>query len=109
MEYCDIHTTLERAGLSKTSQRVAVLTALVHAQTPLSAKDILDRVSGDSRVNKVTVYRILSSFKAGSIIREIATDHGVTTRRTPISTAVSAGACPACPNRCSARAASSTS
>ena len=77
MEYCDIHTTLERAGLSKTSQRVAVLTALVHAQTPLSAKDILDRVSGDSRVNKVTIYRILSSFKAGSIIREIATDHGV--------------------------------
>ncbi len=76
MEHCDIYTTLERAGLSKTSQRVAVLTALVHAETPLSVKDILERVSGDSPVNKVTVYRILASFKAESIIREIATDHG---------------------------------
>ena len=77
MEHCDIHTTLESAGLSKTAQRVAVLTALVHAETPLSARDILDRVAGDSRINKVTVYRILASFKAESIIREIATDHGV--------------------------------
>ena len=77
MDQCDIHTTLEHAGLSKTSQRVAVLTALVHAQTPLSVKDILDRVCGEGRINKVTVYRILASFKAEGIIREIATDHGV--------------------------------
>ena len=76
MEHCDINTTLERAGLSKTSQRVAVLAALVHAETPLSARDILQRVSGEGRINKVTVYRILASFKAGSIVREIATDHG---------------------------------
>lgn len=76
MGHCDINTTLERAGLSKTSQRVAVLTALVHAESPLSAREILQRVSGKGRINKVTVYRILASFKAGSIIREIATDHG---------------------------------
>lgn len=76
MAHCDIHITLERAGLSKTPQRVAVLTALVHAETPLSVKDILQRVSGEGRINKVTVYRILASFKAGNIIREIATDHG---------------------------------
>ena len=77
MEHCDIHTTLEHAGLSKTSQRVAVLTALVHAQTPLRVKDILEQVCGDSQINTVTVYRILASFKAEGIIREIATDHGV--------------------------------
>ena len=76
MGHCDIHATLERAGLSKTSQRVAVLTALVHAETPLSARDILARVSGGGRINRVTVYRILASFKAGGIIRELATDHG---------------------------------
>jgi len=76
MGHCDINTTLERAGLSKTSQRGAVLTALVHAEPPLSARDILQRVSGEGRINKVTVYRILASFKAGSIVREIATDHG---------------------------------
>lgn len=77
MDHCDIHTTLEHAGLSKTSQRVAVLKVLVHAETPLRVKDILDRVCGDSQMNKVTVYRILASFKAEGIIREIATDHGV--------------------------------
>ncbi|NPV03559.1 MAG: transcriptional repressor [Syntrophaceae bacterium] len=77
MEHCDIRTTLDRAGLSKTPQRMAVLRALVHADTPLSAKDILDRLGGGSRINKVTVYRTLSSLKAERIIREIATDHGV--------------------------------
>jgi len=77
MEHCDIHTTLEHAGLSKTSQRVAVLTVLVHSDTPVTVKDILDRISAEGQVNKVTVYRILSSFKAEGIIREIATDHGV--------------------------------
>jgi len=77
MEHCDIRATLERAGLAKTPRRMAVLAALVHAQSPLSAKDILERLAGGSRINKVTVYRILASFKAGSIIREIATDHGV--------------------------------
>ena len=77
MDHCDIHTTLEHAGLSKTSQRVAVLTVLVHSDTPVTVKDILDRISAEGQVNKVTVYRILSSFKAEGIIREIATDHGV--------------------------------
>jgi len=77
MAHCDIRTTLEQAGLAKTPRRMAVLAALVHAQSPLSAKDILERLAGGSRINKVTVYRILASFKAGSIIREIATDHGV--------------------------------
>ncbi len=77
MEHCDIHTTLEHAGLSKTSQRLAVLKELVHAQTPLRVKDILDRVCGEGQINKVTVYRILASFKTEGIIREIATDHGV--------------------------------
>jgi len=77
MEHCDIRATLDRAGLAKTSQRVAVLTALVHAETPLSVKDILERLAAGSRVNNVTIYRILASFKAEGIVREIATDHGV--------------------------------
>ncbi len=76
MEHCDIYTTLRDAGLSRTSQRVAVLTALVHAEIPLCVKEILERISLDCRVNKVTIYRILDSFKTAGIIREIPTDHG---------------------------------
>ena len=76
MEHCDIGTTLQDAGLSRTSQRVAVLSALVHAYLPLSVKDILDLIGLDCRINKVTVYRILDSLKTAAIIREIPTDHG---------------------------------
>lgn len=76
MEHCDIHTTLQDAGLSKTQQRVAVLSALVHASVPLCVKDILDQIGLDCRINKVTVYRILDSFGTAGIIREIPTDHG---------------------------------
>jgi Fur family ferric uptake transcriptional regulator len=76
MEHCDIHTTLQDAGLSKTSQRVAVLSALVRAYLPLSVKDILEQIGLDCRINKVTVYRTLDSLKTAGIIREIPTDHG---------------------------------
>ncbi len=76
MEHCDIQTTLQDAGLSKTSQRVAVLSALIHAEIPLCVKDILEQIGLHRHVNKVTVYRILDSFRAAGIIREIPTEHG---------------------------------
>jgi Fe2+ or Zn2+ uptake regulation protein len=76
MEHCDIYTTLQDAGLSKTSQRVAVLSTLIHTGIPLCVKDILEQIGPDCHVNKVTVYRILDSFKTAGIIREIPTDHG---------------------------------
>jgi Fe2+ or Zn2+ uptake regulation protein len=78
MEHCDIHTTLQGAGLSRTAQRVAVLSALIHADIPLCARDILEKTSWDCRINKVTVYRILESFRTAGIIREIPTEHGET-------------------------------
>ncbi len=76
MEHCNINITLQDAGLSKTLQRVAVLSALVHANVPLCVKDILDLIGPDCPINKVTVYRVLDSFKTAGIIREIPTDHG---------------------------------
>ena len=76
MEHCDVHTTLQDAGLSKTSQRVAVLSALIHADIPLCAREILENIGWDCRINKVTVYRILDSFRTAGIIREIPTEHG---------------------------------
>lgn len=78
MEHCDIQTTLQDAGLSKTSRRVAVLSALMRAALPLCAKGILEQVGWDCRINRVTVYRILDSFRAAGIIREISTEHGET-------------------------------
>lgn len=78
MEHCDIHTTLQDAGLSRTSQRVAVLSALIHADIPLCARDILEQIVWDCRINRVTVYRILDSFRTAGIIREIPTEHGET-------------------------------
>ncbi len=76
MEHCDIHTTLQEAGLSKTTQRVAVLSALLHTDIPLCAREILEKIGWDCSINKVTVYRILDSFRTAGIIREIPTEHG---------------------------------
>jgi Fe2+ or Zn2+ uptake regulation protein len=76
MEHCDIHTTLQEAGLSKTTQRVAVLSALLHTDIPLCAREILEKIGWDCSINKVTVYRILDSFRTAGIVREIPTEHG---------------------------------
>lgn len=78
MEHCDIHATLLDAGLSRTAQREAVLSALIRADIPLCAREILEKIIWDCRINKVTVYRILESFRTAGIIREIPTEHGET-------------------------------
>ena len=76
MEHCDTEITLREAGLSKTTQRVAVLAALIHAEVPLCARELLERTAWDCSINRVTVYRILESFLGAGIVREIPTDHG---------------------------------
>lgn len=78
MGHCNIDSTLREAGLSRTSRRVAVLSALLHTGIPLCVRGILDLVSPSGRINKVTVYRILDSFRTAGIIREIPTEHGET-------------------------------
>lgn len=76
-EYCDASETLRKAGLAKTAQRMAVLESIIRADRPLSANEILENVSREIRINRVTVYRILSSFRTNKIVREIGIDHGV--------------------------------
>lgn len=76
-EKCEVSDTLKRAGLSQTSHRKRILDMLIHAHTPLSASDILKQLGQRKPMNRVTVYRILASFKAEGIIREIPSDHGV--------------------------------
>lgn len=76
-EHCNVAATLRKAGLNQTTQRMAVLKVMIQADGPLSAGEILKRTDPAQRINKVTVYRILSSFKENGIIRELPTDHGM--------------------------------
>jgi Fur family ferric uptake transcriptional regulator len=67
---------LQKAGISKTSQRLAVLDILFKATTPLSVNAIRQALETKSNIDKVTIYRILSVFKDRGIIREIASAGG---------------------------------
>jgi Fur family transcriptional regulator, ferric uptake regulator len=73
----DALLTLQKAGISKTSQRLAVLDILLKATTPLSVNTIRQLLKTKVNIDKVTVYRILSVFKERGIIREIASAGGV--------------------------------
>jgi Fur family ferric uptake transcriptional regulator len=67
---------LQKAGISKTMQRLAVLDILLKATTPLSVNAIRQALETKANIDKVTVYRILSLFRQRGIIREIATAGG---------------------------------
>jgi Fur family ferric uptake transcriptional regulator len=72
----DALLTLQKAGISKTSQRLAVLDTLLKATTPLSVNTIRQSLETKANIDKVTVYRILSLFRQCGIIREIASANG---------------------------------
>jgi Fe2+ or Zn2+ uptake regulation protein len=76
--HCDPSQTLRNAGLAKTTQRMAVLEKLIGAPGPLNVRDILAETSGALKINRVTIYRILASFREGGIIREIDAGSGTT-------------------------------
>lgn len=77
MENKDALLILQKAGISKTSKRLAVLCILLEATTPLCANTIRQLLKSKASVDKVTIYRILSLFKQHKIIREIASSGGV--------------------------------
>ena len=72
----DALLTLQKAGISKTSQRLAVLDILFTATAPLSVNAIRQALKTKASIDKVTVYRILSLFRQRGIIREIASAGG---------------------------------
>jgi Fur family ferric uptake transcriptional regulator len=72
----DALLTLQKAGISKTSQRQAVLDILLKATTPLSVNTIRQSLKTKASIDKVTVYRILTLFRQRGIIREIASAGG---------------------------------
>jgi Fur family transcriptional regulator, ferric uptake regulator len=74
--HCDPSQTLRNAGLAKTTQRMAVLEKLIGAAGPVNVRDILAETRGKVKINRVTVYRILASFREGGIIRQIEAGNG---------------------------------
>jgi len=68
---------LQRAGISKTPQRLIVLNILLKSTTPLNVSCVRELLAGKNRIDRVTVYRILSLFKQRGIIREITSTGGV--------------------------------
>ena len=75
--HCDASQTLKKAGLAKTSQRMAVLERLIGAAGPINVRTILTQTSGKLKINRVTVYRILASFREEGIIREVEAGDGI--------------------------------
>lgn len=63
---------LQKAGISKTPQRIAVLNTLTKAGAPLSMNGIRRELAAKVKIDRVTLYRILSLFKRRMIIREIS-------------------------------------
>ena len=76
LKHKDALLILQKAGISKTSQRLAVLDILFKATTPLSVNAIRQALETETNIDKVTVYRILSLFRQRGIIREIASAGG---------------------------------
>ena len=76
LKHKDALLILQKAGISKTSQRLAVLDILFKATTPLSVNTIRQALETKANIDKVTVYRILSLFRQRGIIREIASAGG---------------------------------
>ena len=60
---------LNQAGLKKTDSRIALLDLLSKNKKPLSAKDIVSKISGD----KVTIYRMLEAMSKKGLIRRVDT------------------------------------
>ena len=67
---------LQKTGLSKTPQRIAVLNILMNTVVPVSISGITQALESKIRINRVTIYRILSLFKKHKLIREITSTGG---------------------------------
>ena len=75
--HCDAIQILSESRLSKTPHRISVLEVLIRAERLLSAAEIADVMDRTKGINKVTIYRMLTTFKRAGIVREIATQQGV--------------------------------
>lgn len=70
LELDKIKNLLSSRGLKATNQRIEVLYILAKNRKPLTLKDILSKIKGES-AHEVTVYRMISSFKDSGIVKQI--------------------------------------
>lgn len=61
-----------QAGLKPTHARLAVLNIIADADSALSHPEILDRLSGEKEIDRVTVYRVLDWLTEHALIHKIA-------------------------------------
>jgi Fur family ferric uptake transcriptional regulator len=69
-------TFLARTGLTPTLNRILVYSAVAESERPLTARQVLDRVLADHRVNRVTVYRILELLAGCGAVNRIPAADG---------------------------------
>ena len=67
---------LKKAHLHATKHRVAVLEVLMNAGRPLSHVEIQERLQ-DKKIDRVTLYRILSLLREASLIHQVQGNDGV--------------------------------
>ena len=75
--HCDAIQMLTECHLSKTPHRIAVLEILIRAERLLSAAEIADVMGKTKGINKVTIYRMLTTFRKAGIVREFAAEEGI--------------------------------
>lgn len=70
---------LRSIGAKVTGPRVRIMDALTRAATPVSHRELLDRVRGGSgeQIDRVTVYRVLDWLVAMNLAHKAADDQGV--------------------------------
>ncbi|MFH1915497.1 MAG: Fur family transcriptional regulator [Pseudomonadota bacterium] len=67
---------LAGTGLEPTLNRILVFSAVADSDHPLTARQVLDRVLADHRINRVTVYRILDLLADCGAVNRIASMDG---------------------------------
>ncbi len=74
--HCNAADILMKSRLSVTAHRLQVLSILVGTMKLMSSAQIADRLRKCSTINRVTLYRMLTTFKDAGIIREITPANG---------------------------------
>ncbi|WP_285906946.1 Fur family transcriptional regulator [Pseudodesulfovibrio pelocollis] len=69
-------TFLVGTGLEPTLNRILVYSAVADSDHPLTARQVLERVLADHRINRVTVYRILDLLADCGAVNRIASVDG---------------------------------
>ena len=68
---CDYTSLLEKGRLDYTPHRFRVMEIIGNSSSPLSAKEIHEKLSQTGGVNRVTVYRILDLFVEKKLVERI--------------------------------------